>query len=149
MKKLLLPLVLFLFTINGFAQITKIERDEVIKETKVAPMGKFWASMTLYEDRAEFMVRDAKFQYLDKYVHFQLDIETMNQLYDLLTNGEAKVDDEFHVNTLGKETLYIYFKKSFGKVFPTIFIYEGKYDQSASYMSYLNNKQYAKLFGKK
>ncbi|MCF1421037.1 hypothetical protein [Mangrovimonas futianensis] len=147
-KALILLLVLTGVSQLGISQITKIE-SKAIAEYTVAPMGKYMASLKVFEDHSILTFRDARYQHIDEYVSCSLDNKTVEDLYKLLSSKVAKKGDEYHVKTLGDETLYITFNKMLGKTYPTIYLYESKYDTNSSYMASLTHKQMDKLFGKR
>lgn len=148
--KTILTLLSFFFVSLSFSQITKIETEKPIKETKIAPMGTFWASIQFYEDYSTLSFRDSEYQHILEVVSFTLDNETMDQLYDLLVSKDAKEDDFYKIDTMdGKTTLALSYIKKGRKVYPLLLLYEGEFDEKGSRLPPMTNKQFAKLFDKK
>ncbi len=143
MKKLFLFLAMLLTSVS-FSQIQKIETPKPLKETKISPMGVFWASAEFYEDGVLVTFQDANFTKITVLRTFKLSVEDFNSLGKILTSNDNKVDDFYRIKTLDSKELYFKFSKNFGVVSATILLNgDGIKD---SLFPYLTKKQFKKLF---
>lgn len=148
MKKIYLIITLLTISIsNAQMKVTKIENDKIEEVGKISVLGSTTAVLEKYENTYILTYGNVKYKQLSDFKSFKFGIEDIDNLYNIITSKDAKVNDTYNIDLPDDEKLTIIFSKQLGIIFP--YIYHTDKLGIEGQLPYLTKKQWAKLFGKK
>ncbi|MBF4519485.1 hypothetical protein IRZ71_24335 [Flavobacterium sp. ANB] len=109
MKKLLLATIVVLIATNVNGQVEKEQKEKPLKEITIAPMGNFFASADIYEDKVILSFESTN-QYSDA-ESFLVSKDTYKQMFDIISQETFEKEDSYEVKTLDGSIVRIMFRK--------------------------------------
>lgn len=109
MKKLLFGAILLFSITNLKAQVQKEQKEKPTKEIKVAPMGNFFASADIYEDKVLLSFESTnQFAQIES---FFVSIETYKKMFEIISKEDFEQGESYNVQTLDGSIVKILFRK--------------------------------------
>lgn len=109
MKKLILGAILLFSVMNVNAQVQKEQKEKPLKEIKVSPMGNFFASAEIYEDKVLLsFVSTNQFAEIGS---FFVSKDTYKQMFDIISKEDFEKGESYDVVTLDGSIVKIMFRK--------------------------------------
>ncbi|MBZ4044501.1 hypothetical protein [Flavobacterium hibisci] len=109
MKKLLLALFLVFSVVNTNGQVKKEQREKPTKEIKISPMGNFFASADIFEDKVILSFESTnQFAETDT---FTVSKDTYKQMFETISKDNFEKEDVYNVETIDGSIVKIMFRK--------------------------------------